>query len=272
MRVLQTPLTVLNNLTGVGQALNIVGNQTITFDGPSQHISNFNIVGESYNTVIFIGGPSSTGPVGLTIDSNASLQGGATNFNGAVLINGENNHGSLTNNGSINSYGQLGSVQIENLDTLTNNGMMTSNGGTDYDGEINLAVDGTVTTFTNNGTISAVNGGTIGILAANWANAVGASMSAASGSLLAFKGIGTNQSAINISGNLEIEAGGSLTNNGTLTLNSGSIARINGTYAGSGLMAANGLLYVNSSSTAGLSTAAAAWLSAQRTAVRLSYS
>jgi len=237
-----TTLNVLSNLTGVGQWWFDYIGQKIVFDGPSQEMSNINLlsVADSGATSLFIGGTNSPGPVTLTIASNAAVY--TPPYNVYILINGSNGHGSLINNGMLG-----GNFNIASLDNFVNNGTY-NNSGSSYSG---LTIATSVASFSNYGTMTSTNGGMIAITSSNSLNALGALISVSNGALLEMFNHATNAGTISlINSQLQIDV--NFSNQGTISLSNSILHAYDATHTqnstfnlGDGTLTGSGTVYGN---------------------------
>jgi fibronectin-binding autotransporter adhesin len=214
--------TITNGLNLSGNGLSLMSSsEGLVFDGPSQTIDDLSIDATgSGQSVLEIGGATSSGTVTLTLGANANLQGSL------VLKNGNSNANGLLNNGTLNANinGQALSI--------------------------------TAGSFTNNGIAEAANGGTLAISATSWTNAAGGTISAV-GSTLTFGGTWNNAGTISAVSASTVNLGGSFSSTGlgSFTASADSTVNITGTVNNAGntlaLSGASGIVNLNGGTISG---------------------
>jgi hypothetical protein len=171
----------------------------INFDGASQSLSDVIIQGRPSSTqnpdYLNVGWVNSSGPVTLTINSNAEVTGEMDIQDGSAAAPG---------------------VPVFS-ETLVNNGTLLAN----LNGrQLTVATD----YFTNNGTAVANSGSEFDLLSTNWTNSTGASISCSGATLNIYtEGTGSNYGTISVNGIIPASiAGGTFVNDGTVTVGAGS--------------------------------------------------
>jgi hypothetical protein len=205
------------------------GSETLTFDGISQTIGNITIrdfqVNSNSNSIINIGGPTSPGPVTVTIGPKATISS-----SGPFRITGISDPGStLLNEGIISVFGQGQLIQQVNL---INNGTITADGTGGTFAQLNISGG-----FSNNATVQALNHSSIAIQPiTNWSNAAGATMSASNDSNLDLEGTYTNLGSISVTGGSTLHLGGifTLPATGSLSISADSTVNLVGTLNNTG--------------------------------------
>jgi fibronectin-binding autotransporter adhesin len=172
-----TSLTITNGLNMNGQGI-ALGDSEVTFDGGSQTLANTNFGNYPFlDSTIYLGGPSSAGPMTLTLDSQTTCGSGSTFRDGGTVAG----------------------------DTLVNNGLMYASYG-----PINISTSN----FTNNGTIQTNNGGSLYILSQNWTNEPTGVINLTDADNIDFQGNWTNLGKITVSDYETVLLGGNFTTAG----------------------------------------------------------
>ena len=213
-------LTIKDGLNFGNGSINtaLTTSNTLTLDGPSQTVDAVNIVMglvQNYGNQINIGGPTSPGPVTVTLGANADVQGWAN------VVSGNTYSNSLINNGTINA-----NVKGYNLTISTSS-------------------------FTNNKTFESNNGAPVAISSASWSNSFGATLSANGSAVTTLTGTWTNAGSITGSNGALMYLGGtSWINSGTITADSTSTITLgNSQWTNSGAITAQNGGTVNIAST-----------------------
>jgi fibronectin-binding autotransporter adhesin len=144
------PLTLRNGVSFTSPTNIDVLDTSIYFDGENQSIDNVNInsVGDGSSN-IFLGGPTTTAPITVTLGQNAVVHGNF-DFLEYLTVPGQT---SLINEGTINADNAAGQGVSVKITNLTNTGLLeATNGAT-------LALQ--VANFLNTGTIAVHGGSTI---------------------------------------------------------------------------------------------------------------
>ncbi len=176
---------------------------SIILDGPSQSIDNVDINSETGDQgIICVGGPTTTGPITLTLGPNATVRGNVA----IEEYSTDSGEATLVNNGTINA------------DDPTGPGLVIA-----------------TTNFTNNGNVEASNEALLQINSANWTN--NGTISVTNNSLISLGGTFTpaNLGNFSVDSTSAVEIAGTLNNTGS-TLNiapyGGSWSVYNGTITG----------------------------------------
>jgi hypothetical protein len=236
-------ITIQNGISGVGQNLNMNGgnNQNLDFTGPSQTISNVNIVplasligttppeGGAYPFAQFTIEGQGSSPSTLTIASTASI---TTNTWAFYTVDGSGSN-NLINNGTITV--NAGRMDFSDLNSVINNGTIKLDNPASVSSD--LGVDPTVSSFTNNVSISVSSGSALFLQAGNWTNSAGATIAVdgATLSLYSQNGTGVNEGTITATNGSTVNLYGETTANlGLLRVSSDSSVNVIGTLDNTG--------------------------------------
>jgi hypothetical protein len=229
-----TTLDVNGSLSQSGGSL--TNNGAITLDGTGSWSSG--TIGGT-GTLDNNGTLTLSGGTTLTLGGNLDNSGTLTINSGTTLdVNGDlsQSGGSLTNNGTItlDGTGSWSSGTIGGSGTLDNSGALTLSGGTTLTLGGNLSSSGTLTI--DSGTTLDVNGSLSlsgGSLTNDGSITLDGTGNWSSGTI---GGTGTldNAGTLTLSGGTTLTLGGDLGNSGTLTINSGTTLDVNGSLSQSG--------------------------------------
>ncbi|HWY22110.1 MAG TPA: hypothetical protein VNX26_12875 [Candidatus Acidoferrum sp.] len=213
------------NLTGLTNSgtLNVQNNGEIVSSGTITNNGTITLQAAGNQTYFYA--PSATtlsgsgtlvmGSTNGQYTGNVDAQGGLTNGE-TITGAGQIDTGSFTNNGTVNANVSGQVLLLQSLTTATNtNTMEATNGGTMvFNGSIWTNTGGTITAQTGSaveltgnttitgGTLNSVGTGQVFILAGNTANLTGL----------------TNSGTLNVQNNGQLISSGTITNNGTITL------------------------------------------------------
>ena len=217
-------------LSGTGDSLNVLDNQTLTADGSISNTGSISLSSGGNTTQLVIG------------VSNVTLSGTGTvtmGNNPSNRIIGNASADTLTNSSTIQGAGQIGAGQM----TLVNSGTIDANAGAGQ----NVLFINTSGGTTNTGTLEATNGSTLSLDGSTFSNTGGTVKAVGSGSVVNL------QSGVTVTGGtLTTSSGGviqtvsgdsatlsGLTNSGTVNVHDNSTLTLVGTINNTGTIQLN---------------------------------
>jgi len=240
--------TIDSMTLGTGGSLNIQGGNNLTLNGPTLSNNGVIVVNSnqsSFSTLSLTGTLSGTGTVSLNEGTTQAVLAGTITQSAGQTISGFGEiTANLTNNGTVDANTSSQTLSLVTSTMINDATMEATGGGTLAISGIEVAQSGGQV-VASNGVVELINSGQIS--GGTITTSAGGLVEATNSTTSSLTNV-TNSGLIDIVGGSNIDVGGTLTNNGTITINSNSSSSSEMSFGGVTL-SGTGAIVLNSSGT-----------------------